>query len=418
MQYKKYRGRTFQEARLKMVMDVGNRGYIVSQRRYKEGGLWGLFGKGMIELTVGLMMGEMSEVGSGKGKGFRGGIGGYDRNGYEGKGYEGDGYEKKGYDRKGYEGDGYEKKGYDRKEYDRKDNVAEELNEIKGLIGKLMEGKVLEGGGGGIMEGGVLERNKEYVKVLLKDEGFDKGFIDAICSLTSIEMMLSREKEMGKIKEILRKEIMSIIEISEGISIERGKKKVFVLVGPTGVGKTTTLAKLGAYFGVFQKKRVKFISIDTYRVGAIQQLKLYADIMGISFVKINGKEDLKLEVETSQSDLILVDTAGRSQRNREGVREIKEYLELIEDVHISLVVSATTQYKDLVEILDEFDILNYWSIIVTKLDETSSIGGILSALGKKKRKLSYVTFGQSVPEDIEEASGGKLLGMIFQKNGI
>jgi len=190
---------------------------------------------------------------------------------------------------------------------------------------------------------------------------------------------------------------------------------ILVLVGPTGVGKTTTLAKLGAYFGVFQRKKVKFISIDTYRVGAIQQLKLYSDIMEIPFAKVNNLEELKMEAYADKYDLVLIDTTGRNQKNLDEIRDIRKYLDVLQGkVHISLVISATTKYKDLVEILEKFDILNYTNIIVTKLDETNTIGQVISAISPKKRLLSYVTFGQSVPEDIEEATKEKLSELVLK----
>ncbi len=420
MDYRKYRARTFQEAKLKMMLDVGNRAYMVSQRKVREGGVFGLFGKKMIEITAGIMVDPTSL----------------------GKRIAGNQVDMLPENRmdpdlslrmpvtRETESQMDQliqvKKEMKEEETAKEGDLRSELDEIKSLISKILIEKDLSPSGEKLspnkpesqtksLESGNNERIKELIKLLLKEEDFDENFIEIICSLSSLELYLSKESNLSKIKEYLKMQISEIIETTSGINLDSHQSNVIVVVGPTGVGKTTTLAKLGAYFGVFQKKKVKFVSIDTYRVGAIQQLKLYADIMEIPFAKVNNVEELRMELHADNCDLILVDTTGRSQKNLDEIRDIKKYLDVLgSNVHVSLAISATTKYKDLVEILEKFDILNYTNIIITKLDETNSLGQVISAISPKKRTLSYVTFGQSVPEDIEEASKEKLFDMVLK----
>ncbi len=413
MLYRKYKAKTFQEAKLKMLLDIGNRGYIVSQKKIKEGGFFGLFGKPMIELTAGIMeplpeknplpnpdplyVNRMDPDLSVKSKNNR---------------------------PKSQMEQLIQVKGRVPEEDDNQ-SLRTELDEIKSLISKIISDKTtsleqkenIQSRFNQFQQHEIeeIKKTKDLLKMFLKEEDFNESFIETLCSLSSVEMILAKEKDISHLKDRIKNQISEIIHTSNGIEIENNSQNIIVLVGPTGVGKTTSLAKLGAYFGVFQKKKVKLISIDTYRVGAIQQLKLYADIMEIPFAKVNNVEELKMELHDKSFDIILIDTTGRSQKNLDEIRDIKKYLDVINGKSfISLVISATTKYKDLVEILDKFDILNYNNIIVTKLDETNSLGQVISAISPKNRTLSYVTFGQSVPEDIEEATKDKLMNMVLK----
>ncbi len=405
MEYRKYRAKTFQEAKLKMLLDVGNRAYIISQKKVKEGGIFGLFGTPMIEITAGLMEHKV-----------------FNKNKPDNLIEKNEGYISNKPINNNPTISSLKPKENINPSHKDEANIREEVDELKSLINKILADKTnyQEQIQNNNIESKppksqTSDKTKEIIKMFLQNEDFDSNFINTLCSLSSIEFELAGETNLSKIKEYVRKHIFDSIEFNKGISIDPKKKNIVILVGPTGVGKTTTLAKLGAYFGVFQKQKVKFISIDTYRVGAIQQLKLYADIMEIPFAKVNNVEELKMEAYNDNYDIVLIDTTGRNQKNLDEIRTIKEYANILNGkVHLSLCISATTKYKDLVEVLDKFDILNYTSIIVTKLDETNTLGQVISAISPKKRSLAYITFGQSVPEDIEEASKEKLSEMVLK----
>ncbi|NLJ80637.1 MAG: flagellar biosynthesis protein FlhF [Firmicutes bacterium] len=193
----------------------------------------------------------------------------------------------------------------------------------------------------------------------------------------------------------------------------RGGQQVVALIGPTGVGKTTTIAKLAASFALIDKKKVGVVTVDTYRIAAAEQLKTYADIIGIPVRVAYSPGELKDALAKMQDrDLILIDTAGRSQNNRLQVGELKSYLEGL-DVEIHLVISATTKQSDAKEIIEAFSLLEFDRLIITKLDETNAPGIVLYAAQNARAPIAFLTAGQGVPEDIEVADREKIAQLIL-----
>ena len=185
---------------------------------------------------------------------------------------------------------------------------------------------------------------------------------------------------------------------------ENGPKVVF-FVGPTGVGKTTTIAKIASRFCVDEKKKVVLLTADTYRIAAAEQLRTYANILEVPFrIVYSGQEIEQAYEEFQNADYILVDTAGHSHHNEEqtaGSRLMIHSLDGKAETEVYLVLSATTKYRDLVSIADTYAEMTAYKIIFTKLDETTSLGNILNLRLYTNAELSYVTCGQNVPEDME-----------------
>lgn len=182
------------------------------------------------------------------------------------------------------------------------------------------------------------------------------------------------------------------------------KPTVVVLIGPTGVGKTTTIAKLAANFALFEGKSVGLITIDTYRIAAVEQLKTYAEIINLPIEVVYTVGEFKKALsKLGDKDLILVDTAGRSQKNKHHIKELKQFLAGRNPDETHLVLSANTKLDDLLETAEAFQEISFNRLIITKLDETSELDNIIEFLEKIKIPISYVTTGQSVPEDIEVA---------------
>jgi flagellar biosynthesis protein FlhF len=188
------------------------------------------------------------------------------------------------------------------------------------------------------------------------------------------------------------------------------RPRVMVLVGPTGVGKTTTIAKLAAVFGVGAAGRpplsVRMITIDNYRIAAKQQIETYGGIMGIPVSCVENYEDLRktLALYAEDVDLILIDTIGKSPRDFEKLGEMKHLLAVCgSQAEVHLTLAATTKSSDIRDILKHFEPFDYRSVIITKLDETIRLGNVISVLADQGKTISYVTDGQRVPMDIRKA---------------
>lgn len=188
-----------------------------------------------------------------------------------------------------------------------------------------------------------------------------------------------------------------------------GKPTVIIFVGPTGVGKTTTLAKIAANYSLNYKKNVGLITADTYRIAAVEQLKTYAEILGMPLEVVYSVNEVNEAIRAyNDKDLILIDTAGRSYKNKPQFDELKMLVEASCADEIFLVLSATTGMRNCKEIIGSYNFLNNYKLIFTKLDESSSLGVILNSRRLTNKSLSFVTTGQSVPDDIEVANIDKI----------
>ncbi len=195
----------------------------------------------------------------------------------------------------------------------------------------------------------------------------------------------------------------------------RHRRMIYSFLGPSGVGKTTTLAKLAAAHTVKQKKKVALISLDTFRIAAVTQLQTYARIMGLALEVAASRSDLQRAVlKHRDSDLIFIDTAGTNPNRARDLGELKMLFGGQEKIHHHLVLSATTDYHNLLHAADQFGVLPYESYIFTKLDETGDVAAMLNFLLLRRRPVSHFTFGQLVPEDIRPASKKELASFVVR----
>ena len=181
--------------------------------------------------------------------------------------------------------------------------------------------------------------------------------------------------------------------------------RIFAVSGFSKTGKTTTIAKIASKYKVEQGKKVAFLTADTYRIAAAEQLRTYANILDEPFSIIYSAEEMNQAIENvGDYDLVLVDTAGFSHKSDSQREDIKRLIESVDekyDKSVYLVLSATTKYKDLLEIIDIYNEIADYKIIFTKLDETSTYGNLLNVKLYSNAELSYITNGQNVPDDIE-----------------
>ncbi len=192
---------------------------------------------------------------------------------------------------------------------------------------------------------------------------------------------------------------------AEKITPAKEGPKVVIFIGPTGVGKTTTIAKVASQFAVEQKKKVALVTADTYRIAAAEQLRTYANIMQVPFRVIYSEEDMTTVInDFREYDYIFVDTMGHSHRNeeqRDNTKKLIDSIEKLAENQCYLVLSATTKYKDLLRIVDNYKVIADYHLIFTKLDETYTLGNLLNLKLYTNASIAYVTCGQNVPEDIE-----------------
>ena len=192
---------------------------------------------------------------------------------------------------------------------------------------------------------------------------------------------------------------------AKGITPAEKAPKVVLFMGPTGVGKTTTIAKIASSFTVDEKKKVALLTADTYRIAAAEQLRTYANILEVPFRVVYAPEDVKAAINDLHGfDYIFVDTAGHSHQNEEQLANMKKLLETISEIaeyQAFLVLSATTKYKDLLKIASNYRDITDYQLIFTKLDETATLGNLLNVKLHTDTPIAFVTCGQNVPDDIE-----------------
>lgn len=229
-----------------------------------------------------------------------------------------------------------------------------------------------------------------------------------------IESSIKKEANLDSILSGIYQKIVLKLGIPHEITLKEGEAETVFFVGPTGVGKTTTIAKIASDFKLEKKAKVAMITSDTYRIAAVEQLRTYANILDIPLQVVYTIEELNAAIEQFKDyDLILVDTAGRSHKNKEQCREMQHLVndcKLLDGMkkEVYLVLSAATKYKDLLNIVEVYSEMGKYSIIFTKLDETTALGNILNIRLNTLSDLSYVTSGQTVPDDISVLDAQKL----------
>jgi flagellar biosynthesis protein FlhF len=233
--------------------------------------------------------------------------------------------------------------------------------------------------------------------------------------LDEAQLMLAPEERRHRpalayaVTEVARK----LIRINGG---EEGMpaKKVVAFVGPTGVGKTTAAAKLAARLALERKKKVVLLTTDIFRIGAVEQLKTYAGLMGLPCRVVAQAADLPHAIqEHLQRDYILIDTAGCCQRDLAAVQDLMDLLKDSSHIECHLVLSATTKPLDMQEIVDRFGVCNPDHLLFTKLDETSTLGPIFNELVRTQKPLSYIADGQRVPEDLHAVRGEEIVDIVL-----
>ena len=254
---------------------------------------------------------------------------------------------------------------------------------------------------------------EEYQKLMIAEvsEELATDIIRKVHQHARPEQLLNEQFVKDRILEQLEK----LIPLSG--PIERRKTTgphIVALIGPTGVGKTTTIAKLAANLKLRQKRKVGLITIDTYRIAAIDQLRRYAELIGVQLAVVTSPEEIIDAVAAfADCEFVLIDTAGRSPTDALKLNELGRYLENAKVDEVHLVLSSTCGVKSAELVMERFGAVRVDKVIITKVDEAAQLGVVLSVVRKLNKGLSYMTNGQDVPDDIEEGHARRIARLIL-----
>ncbi len=377
MKVRRFVANDMQEAMMKVKTFLGKDAVILHTRKFREGGIFGLFGKELVEVTAAVEEDEgtlpASRLSSSPGT-LKPSPSYVDI------------------------------------------NIRKELNEVKDLLNHMVN-RLEE-------TSGVQENRypKSFQKVFraLRASEVEERLAHRLIQDSLEQLQPSAWQDEEVVVQTVEKVIAKRLLRPKPIKFRKsGEKKRIALVGPTGVGKTTTIAKLASIFAILEKRSVALATVDTYRVAAVEQLKTYAEIIDVPLEVAYTPKELRVALEKhSDKELVLIDTAGRSPLNEQQMRELKAFLESPDDgIEVFLVLGANTKQTDLWETIVRFSQIPINSLVFTKLDETHSYGVILNVVNRYRKSLAYVTTGQSVPDDIEVPDPQKIARLILQGRG-
>ncbi|MDI6751821.1 MAG: flagellar biosynthesis protein FlhF [bacterium] len=405
LKYKTYTAPTLQRAILQMTIDLGKDALLVSHRNVSKGGIFGIFGKRMVEVTAALPIETKPKI------------------------------EKK--QTPPVVSQPIQPLPQIPVQEQREPVLVQSYSEMRQpILTKEAQPVLLQEAGVMSMIQRELAEIKEKMQAISEEKGSVYRRFPGKCSelyLRLIENEVERDLAESIIKRIVVetppnlledepfvesrviKYIATMIKTDGSIQMEKDGPKIISLIGPTGVGKTTTLAKIATEYAFEKHKKVAVITVDTYRIAAAEQLKTYTEILGIPLCVIYFPSEFKKAIDQyAGSDIILIDTAGRSQRNSMQMAELKAFLDSAGyNLENLLLLSATTKYKELVDMVESFSRLNFQRIVFTKTDEAVTFGPILSLSYKVPHPILYLTTGQNVPEDIELADRDKIARMVI-----
>lgn len=301
-----------------------------------------------------------------------------------------------------------------KKENALENNLEEKLESLQSLLEKKLAPQQPEE----LPKEAPVDENFKFIKMIysiLLDNEVDEKYVNQI--MDEVEKVMKGGASVDLILSSIYQKMVLKFGQPQPIELSERKPKVVFFIGPTGVGKTTTIAKIASRFKVEKGKKVALFTADTYRIAAAEQLRTYANILDTPLDIVYSSEELNEELHKSEEyDLVLVDTAGFSHKNEEQRNETKELIDQVPGEYqkeVYLVLSATTKYRDLLDIADIYRKNFQFKLIFTKLDETSCFGNILNMKLYTGADLSYSTYGQNVPEDIEIFDTQKIVKLLL-----
>ena len=296
--------------------------------------------------------------------------------------------------------------------------IHEELDEIRGLVERVL--KVQHNG---LPEEAppVAEEVFDLYLDLLAQECSEELAVDALNAVTS---SLTRDElaDQQRVRHALVDQLATFIPVADGSLLSTSpdaRPLTMAMVGPTGVGKTTTVAKIAAAYRLRQGRTVGLITLDTYRIAAVEQLRVYAEIIGVPMQVARSQDELMdILQQMSHLDVVLIDTAGRSQKDADRIAELRSWLEVAQPHEVHLVLASTASRSVLMNEAEEFSQVGIDRVVLTKLDEAVSFGMLVEVTHRIGRKLSFLTTGQEVPDHIETARPSRLAELVLNAGGL
>lgn len=358
MKIKKYIGQTAHEAMLKLKMELGPDAVVLNTKTIRAKGLFKYFKKPLIEITAAFEDKDLLKNNN---------INNYDH---------------------------------------KLNNISEELIELKKIMNSFPTKKQADEG--------LIPPLNEFHNIMVNNG------VNPIIStnlLTKIEEEVNlKEKDINTIKNIIKFNLSEIMGKPQPIVINEDQKIIF-FIGPTGVGKTTTLAKIAANLVLQNQYKIGLITSDTYRIAAVEQLKIYSDILQLPLEIAYNKDDMTMALNHfKDKDIIFVDTAGRNHNSFEQIEELKDIINTSNNKEIFLLINATIDFKALKSLISKYDFLDDFKLIVTKIDEAENYGNLLNIKYITNKELSYYTTGQNVPDDIKIVNIEDIVGKLIEEN--
>lgn len=358
MKIKKYIGKTSHEAMLKLKMELGPDAVVLTTRTIRSKGIFKYFKKPLVEITAAFEEKDVLSRTSG--------------NHYN----------------------------------SRLDNINDELIELKNLLKTQTSNNI---------------NNNSFPSTLNKyhdnmvNNGVSTGISTNLLKIIGEKINLNN-KDNNTIRNIVKYNISEILGNPKPIDLTE-KQEIIFFIGSTGVGKTTTLAKIATNLLLKGKHTIGLITSDTYRIAAVEQLKTYSDILQLPLEIVYNKDDMRNAIEKFKNkDIILVDTAGRNHNDDKQLEELKTLLDSVENKKIYLILDSTSDYKLLELLIERYDFIDDYKIIVTKIDESQNYGSLLNIKYISNKELSYYTDGQNVPGDIKTIDKEFIVERLIEEN--
>lgn len=358
MKIKKYTGQTTHEAMLKMKKELGQDAIILNTKTVRKKGIIGFFQKPIVEVTAAFEEKNILPMRTSEDDKFK--------------------------------------------------KINSELIALKSMVEELATNITRENTN--------LSTKLEKYRNKLIENGVEYHIATSILKDLSQQINF-KNKDIQSVKNIIKYTLSEYIGRVCPLSLDSQYQKVIFFVGPTGVGKTTTLAKLAAQLVLNKKHDIGLVTLDTYRIAAVDQLKTYSDILQLPLEIVYNEEDVyKTLVAFKEKDIIFMDTAGINHREIDEKDQIYRIIDSIQNKEIYLVLSGTTNYNTLKSIIDHYSFIKDYKIIFTKLDEAEGFGNILNAKYLTQNPVSYITTGQNVPDDIEILDKNKVVSWLIGEN--